>query len=421
MKVLVLNSGSSSIKYQLFRVEDWQSIASGLVGRIGEPEGEIRLHWYDAEGTQCSRQESLPIPTHAQGLDHLIRALRDSGVLVEMTELAAIGHRVVHGGARFKQPALIDDAVIAAIHEFIPLAPLHNPGHLAGIAAARLHFPGVPGVAVFDTAFHQTMPPAAYRYAIPEWLYTEHHIRRYGFHGTSHHYIAKRAASWLGRPLDQCNLITLHLGNGASAAAIRAGQCIDTSMGLTPLEGLVMGTRSGDLDPAIVIYLCQHLGLDAEGLDQLLNRQSGLLGLCGVNDMREIEQRAAAGDERAELAIAITTHRLKKYIGAYYAELGRVDALVFTGGIGENDAEIRRRACAGLERLGIRLDPALNASCAAGGECCISYPEGEVRVLVIPTNEELEIAQQALQTVTGRADPLAPVETPGHRTEMGPT
>jgi acetate kinase len=399
MKVLVLNSGSSSIKYQLFRVEDWQAPASGLVARIGEPEGEIKLNWLDADEASHSSQESLPIASHAQGIDHIIRSLRDSGVLVDVAELAAIGHRVVHGGVRFKQPALIDDSVIEAIREVVPLAPLHNPGHLAGIEAARAHFPGVPAVAVFDTAFHQTMPPSAYRYAIPEALYTEHRIRRYGFHGTSHHYVAKRAAELLGKPLDQCNLITLHLGNGASATAIRAGQCVDTSMGLTPLEGLVMGTRSGDIDPAVVIYLCKHLGLDADGLDRLLNRQSGLLGLCGVNDMREIDQLAAAGDERAELAIAITTHRLKKYIGAYYAELGRVDAVVFTGGIGENAAEIRRRACEGLERLGIRLDSELNEARALRGERCISAPEGEVQVLVVPTNEELEIAQQALRTV----------------------
>ncbi len=232
---------------------------------------------------------------------------------------------------------------LTAIREVVPLAPLHNPGHLAGIEVARALFPSVPSVVVFDTAFHQTMPPTAYRYAIPEFLYTEHRIRRYGFHGTSHYYVAKRAAAMLGKPLDQCNLITLHLGNGASASAIRAGQCVDTSMGLTPLEGLVMGTRSGDIDPAVLIYLCKNLGFDADALDRLFNRQSGLVGLCGVNDMREIDQLAAAGDERAELAIGVTTHRLKKYIGAYYAELGRVDAVVFTGGIGENSAEIRQR------------------------------------------------------------------------------
>ena len=401
MKVLVLNSGSSSIKYQLFRGDDWVAIAFGLVARIGETEGELKLNWLDGDGNPQSRQETPAIPTHQEGIDHIVAGLRASGALADVAELAAIGHRVVHGGPNFKHPVIVDDAVEAEIRGVVPLAPLHNPGHLAGIAVARRLFPSVPSVAVFDTAFHQTMPPAAYRYAIPEFLYTEHRIRRYGFHGTSHGYVASRAARVLGKPLEQCNLITLHLGNGASAAAIRGGQCIDTSMGLTPLEGLVMGTRCGDIDPAVLIYLGKNLGLDAEAQDQLLNRQSGLLGICGVNDMREIEQLAADGSARAELAIGITAHRLKKYIGAYYAELGRVDAIVFTGGIGENSVGIRQRACTGLERLGIVLDEEANASREARGERCISVADGEVRVLVIPTNEELEIARQALAAVGG--------------------
>ncbi len=398
MKILVLNSGSSSIKYQLFRCADWQSIASGLVARIGEAEGELKLHWLDANGQPQARQASLPIPTHEDGIDQILRSLCASGALTDVSELAAIGHRVVHGGATFAQPMIVDDDVEAEIQKVVPLAPLHNPGHLAGIAVARRLFPSVPSVVVFDTAFHQTMPPTAYRYAIPEFLYAEHRIRRYGFHGTSHHYVAKRAAVMLGQPLEQCNLITLHLGNGASASAIRAGQCIDTSMGLTPLEGLVMGTRCGDIDPAVPIYLLKNLGLDADGVDQLLNRQSGLLGICGVNDMREIDRLAADGNEPAELAIGITTHRLKKYIGAYYAELGRVDAIVFTGGIGENSAVIRQRSCAGLARLGIELDADANAERIAG-ERCLSVSGTEVSILVIPTNEELEIARQALATV----------------------
>ncbi|MCX7829420.1 MAG: acetate/propionate family kinase, partial [Thermanaerothrix sp.] len=277
MKILVLNSGSSSIKYQLFAVDDWSVLAGGIVGRIGEPQGEFRFHWADAKGLTRTLYAEDPIPSHQEGLDRLIQSLRAQGVIAEVKEIAAIGHRVVHGGAHFSVPARIDEEVIAAIASCVPLAPLHNPGHLAGIAAARAAFPGVPQVAVFDTAFHQTMPPASYRYAIPEWLYTEHGIRRYGFHGTSHQYVAKRAASLLGKPLARCNLITLHLGNGASAAAIQAGRCIDTSMGLTPLEGLVMGTRGGDLDPGVIIYLARHLGLDIEAIDQLLNRQSGLL------------------------------------------------------------------------------------------------------------------------------------------------
>ncbi len=400
MKVLVLNSGSSSIKYQLFRSADWTAIAYGLVARIGESESELRLNWLDGAGEPQSSRSSLPIPTHRHGIDQIVASLRESGALADVAELAAIGHRVVHGGEHFKHPTIVDDSVTTAIRDTIPLAPLHNPDNLIGIEVTRTLFPGVPSVAVFDTAFHQTMPPAAYRYALPESLYSEHRIRRYGFHGTSHYYVAKRAAVFLGKPLQDCNLITLHLGNGASAAAIHAGRCVDTSMGLTPLEGLVMGTRCGDIDPAVLIYLSRNLGLDAEALDRLLNRQSGLLGICGVNDMREINRLAQEGHADAELAIGITAHRLKKYIGAYYAELGRVDAVVFTGGIGENAADIRRRACAGLERLGIVLDKAANEASEARGERCISPPEGEVQVLVIPTNEELEIAQQALAAVT---------------------
>jgi acetate kinase len=398
MKVLVLNSGSSSVKYQLFRTQDWVSIANGLVARIGESKGELKHKWLAADGTEQASQETQAIPTHAEGIDHILATLRASGALADVAELAAIGHRVVHGGARFSAPVVIDAAVVEAIRELIPLAPLHNPGHLSGIEVALRVFPSVPSVAVFDTAFHQTMAPSAYRYAIPDSLYREHHIRRYGFHGTSHYYVAKRAAAMLGRPLADCNLITLHLGNGASATAIQGGRCVDTSMGLTPLEGLVMGTRSGDIDPAVLIYLCKNLGLDTDQADRLLNRESGLLGLCGVNDMREIDRLAAAGDARAELAIGVMVHRLKKYIGAYYAELGEVHAIVFTGGIGENAANIRDLACQGLERLGIRIDDALNRA-AARGERRVSAADGEVKVLVIPTNEELEIAQQALAAV----------------------
>ncbi|MBK1721503.1 acetate/propionate family kinase [Thiocystis violacea] len=399
MKVLVLNSGSSSIKYQLFRSEDWVSIANGLVARIGEPEGELRHAWLAADGKEASSRESCPIPTHAEGIDNIVACLRDTGSLADVSELAAIGHRVVHGGSHFKEPVIVDDAVVEAIRDVIPLAPLHNPGHLSGIEVARRLFPRVPSVVVFDTAFHQTMAPTAYRYAIPEYLYTEHRIRRYGFHGTSHYYVAKRAAAVLGKPLNTCNLISLHLGNGASATAIRVGKCIDTSMGLTPLEGLVMGTRCGDIDPAVLIYLSKNLGLSTEQIDRLLNRESGLLGMCGVNDMREIDRLAAQGHERAELAIGVTVHRLKKYIGAYYAELGKVDAVVFTGGIGENSAKIRALACQGLDRLGIIMDDEANSATDSRGERCVSAPEGAVKVLVIPTNEELEIAQQAMTAV----------------------
>ncbi|MCF1183368.1 acetate kinase [Marichromatium gracile] len=399
MKVLVLNSGSSSIKYQLFRSEDWTAIASGMVARIGETEGEMRLEWLDADGVMQRDQNDLAVPSHQEGIDFIVETLQSHGVLGDVSELSAIGHRVVHGGPHFKHPVIVDADVLAELHEVIPLAPLHNPGHLAGIEVARKHFPSVPSVVVFDTAFHQTMPPTAYRYAIPEYLYTEHRIRRYGFHGTSHHYVAKRAAELLGKPLEQCNLITMHLGNGASASAIRNGRCVDTSMGLTPLEGLMMGTRCGDMDPAVPIYLSKHLGLNAEAIDHMLNRQSGLLGICGVNDMREVVRLAERGNERAELALGMMTHRLKKYIGAYYAELGAVDAIVFTGGIGENSTEVRAGACAGLEALGIELDAAANAGRADEAGLRISTAESRVQLWVIPTNEELEIAQQTLATV----------------------
>ncbi|NCC30084.1 MAG: acetate kinase, partial [Gammaproteobacteria bacterium] len=372
------------------------ALASGSVSRIGEPEGEIKEEWLDASGIRQSGRARVSIPTHQDGIDRIVKALHETRVLGDVSELAVIGHRVVHGGEHFKRPTIVDDAVVDAIRDVMPLAPLHNPAHLVGIEVARRLFPTVPSVAVFDTAYHQTMPRTSYRYAIPEWLYREHRIRRYGFHGTSHYYVAKRAAAMLGRPLQSCNLITLHLGNGSSATAIHDGKSVDTSMGLTPLEGLVMGTRCGDIDPAIHFFLAKNLGLEIDAIEDLLNRRSGLLGISGVNDMREIDRMAEEGNDGAELAIGITSHRIKKYIGAYYAELGRVDAVVFTGGIGENDAEIRCRACEGLENLGIKMDDSANFALEERGERCISTPESAVQVLVIPTNEELEIAQQAL-------------------------
>jgi acetate kinase len=399
MKVLVLNSGSSSIKFQLFEDTTWGAIASGAVSRIGEDEGEVSYRWTDPQGQQHSGGEGMAISNHRDGIERIVAGLQASGVLADLSELAAIGHRVVHGGERFHRPTVVDDAVAETIRDMIPLAPLHNPANLDGIEVARKLFPGVPSVAVFDTAFHQTMPSTAYRYAIPEFLYREHRVRRYGFHGTSHHYVAERAASLLDRPFGRCNLITLHLGNGASATAIRGGQSVDTSMGMTPLEGLVMGSRCGDLDPAIHFYLSHNLGLTVQDLDDLLNRQSGLLGICGVNDMREIHRLAGEGNERAELAIGITALRIRKYIGAYYAELGRVDAIVFTGGIGENDPEIRRRACSGLDTMGIVLDERANLS-RERGERTISAADSLVKVMVIPTNEELAIARQALAAVS---------------------
>lgn len=400
MKVLVLNSGSSSIKYQLFQSAGWQVLAAGAVNRIGEPRGDFQGRWLDEAGQEQGFDLALRIAHHGEGLGLIVARLRESGVLTDLGELVAIGHRVVHGGEAFQRPTRVDEGVIAVIRDMIPLAPLHNPANLEGIEVAMRLFPGVPQVAVFDTAFHQTMPPAAYRYALPENLYRQHRVRRYGFHGSSHAYVSRRAAALLGQAPRDCHCITLHLGNGASAAAVRGGESIDTSMGLTPLEGLVMGTRCGDLDPAIPFYLAKNLGMDNQALDDLLNRRSGLLGLCGVNDMREIHRRIAQGDPTAALALDVFCHRLRKYLGAYWIELGRLDALVFTGGIGENDAVVRARTCAGLEGMGILLDEVANQA-GGEGERRVSRLESPVAVLVIPTNEELEIARQTLEAVGG--------------------
>ena len=398
MKVLVINSGSSSIKYRLFDMPRGAVLASGAVERIDEAEG---LHRYRVAGRDGAMVESVDrqcIPDHREGLELILNALRTSGVLPDPGGLFAIGHRVVHGGELFRQPTRVDDAVLEKILEMIPLAPLHNPANLMGIEVAMQHAPDIPQVAVFDTAFHQSLPPHAFHYAIPYRLYTEQRIRRYGFHGTSHHYVAKQAATCLGRPLASLNLITLHLGNGASAAAIQQGRSVDTSMGMTPLEGLVMGTRCGDLDPAIQFYLNRATGIGCEELESVLNNESGLKGICGATDMREVQRLAAAGDERAELARTLYCHRLKKYIGAYFAVLGQVDAIVFTGGIGENDAWIRAQSCAGLAAMGIAVDSDRNA--ARGPGAFRIHKEGSaVSVWVIPTDEEYEIAVQTVACI----------------------
>ncbi|MBT3222215.1 MAG: acetate kinase, partial [Proteobacteria bacterium] len=313
----------------------------------------------------------------------------------------AVGHRVVHGGETFCAPTAINDEVVAAIRENVPLAPLHNPANLLGIEVAQEIFPHAPQVAVFDTAFHQTMPEHAYRYALPKSLYQNSRVRRYGFHGTSHLYVAREAARFMGRAPDEVNLITLHLGNGASVAAIQAGKSIDTSMGLTPLEGLIMGTRCGDLDPAIPFYLATHDKMPIADIDRLLNKSSGLKGICGSNDLRDILARRDDGDGEAELAFKMYAYRIKKYIGAYYAALGRVDALVFTAGVGENSADVRDEACSGLEAMGIVIDGDRNSRTGSG----IREVQGEdarVRILVVPTDEEREIAQEALEVLPGR-------------------
>ena len=392
--VLVLNSGSSSVKYKLFDMEDESVSASGLVERIGEAEGTAHHRVRSEEGIRAlDLRQSFT--DHRQAFEHLFSVLGNPG-------LSAIGHRVVHGGERFQRPVLIDDEVVEAIRANIPLAPLHNPPNLLGIEIARELYSGIPQVAVFDTAFHQTLPEVAWRYAVPQGWYEKYRIRRYGFHGTSHAYVAREVSRCLGRSLETLNLITLHLGNGASITAIREGRSIDTSMGMTPLEGLMMGTRSGDLDPSIIFYLQRVWGMDGRQLEHVLNHESGLKGICGSNDMRAIHAAAEGGDSRARLAIDMFCYRLRKYIGAYLAVLGKVDALVFTGGIGENDARIRARVCDGLAFLGIRLDPDANAQVGPAGRP-IHARGSEIAVYVIPTDEELEIARQTLSKARGGA------------------
>ncbi|WP_405794608.1 acetate kinase [Streptomyces sp. NBC_01506] len=393
-RVLVLNSGSSSVKYQLLDMRDGTRLAAGLVERIGE--SASRLVHTPSSGEARERTER--IADHERALKAVAEELALDGTGIDSPELAAIGHRVVHGGLRFSAPTVIDDAVLAEIERLVPVAPLHNPANIIGIRTARALRPDLPQVAVFDTAFHTTMPEHAARYAIDVATADAYRIRRYGFHGTSHAYVSRRAAELLGRPPEELNLIVLHLGNGASASAVAGGRCVDTSMGLTPLEGLVMGTRSGDIDPAVVFHLERVAGMDTDRIDELLNKKSGLTGLCGDNDMREIRRRVDAGDAAATLAFDIYIHRLKKYIGAYYAVLGRVDAVVFTAGVGENAAPVRAAAIAGLGELGLVVDAELNA--VRSGEPRLVSPEhARVAVAVVPTDEEMEIARQTFALV----------------------
>ncbi len=371
--VFVVNSGSSSIKYQVVDLETSEAVISGLIERIGEP--------------------GSPVADHTAGMLIVLDKLGNLG-----ESIIAVGHRVVHGGSEFDGPALITDDVVRSIEALSQLAPLHNPANLLGIHAARLALPDVPHVAVFDTAFHQTMSADAYTYAIPTDLAEEYKVRRYGFHGTSHKYVSEQAAALLGKPLADVRTIVLHLGNGASATAVYGGKSVDTSMGLTPLQGLVMGTRSGDIDPAVLVHLSRTAGLSVDELDVLLNRKSGLLGLTGMGDMRDVQEAASAGDERAELALQVWAHRIRHYIGAYFAQLGGLDALVFTAGVGENSPLLRGRATAGLEHMGILVDDDRNHEKSRVAR--VISPEGApVTVMVIPTNEELEIARQVASVV----------------------
>ena len=391
--VLVVNCGSSSIKYQLVDADSERPLAKGLVERIGE---QTSLLHHTVAGSDAQVQREQPLADHEAGLRAVLAAFAEVGPSLADAGLAAVGHRVVHGGDRFADPALVDDDVVATIRALVPLAPLHNPANLEGIEVARRVFPDVAQVAVFDTAFHQTLPPAAYTYAIDREVAREHGIRRYGFHGTSHAFVSREAGRRLAR--DDVALVVLHLGNGASASAVLDRRCVDTSMGLTPLEGLVMGTRSGDIDPAVVFHLGRVAGLDVDEIDDLLNKRSGMLGLAGANDLREVWRLADAGDSDARLALEVYAYRIRKYIGAYAAAMGRLDAIVFTAGVGENDDRLRALVLDGLAGLGVVLDHERNADPAAHGGV-ITAPGSRVAALVIPTNEELEIARAALSMV----------------------
>jgi acetate kinase len=396
-QVLVLNSGSSSVKFALLDPESGQRRVDGEAERVGAPDASLQVRRYPADAVT----EPLPGGDYRAVIARILDLLDDAG-----HEAAGAGHRVVHGGERFTASVLVDDEVIEAIRSFSPLAPLHNPANLAGIEAVRAIRPGLPQVAVFDTAFHQTMPPRAFRYAVPEDWYTTYLVRRYGFHGTSHRYVSGQAAVLLDRPPGQLRLVTAHLGNGCSAAAVRDGVSVDTTMGLTPLEGLVMGTRSGDIDPGVFGYLAGRTGLTAAELTDVLNTQSGLLGLSGAsNDMRAIQTAAAAGDERAQLALEVFVHRLAKAIAGLVTSLDRLDALVFTGGIGENSVVVRHLVLARLGFLGLTEDPGANARHGQGTRGRISTP-GPVQAMVVPTDEELMIARDTARLIAG--DPQKP-------------
>lgn len=409
-QVLVLNTGSSSVKFEVFEVDSagdrgdlagadagaLTPVAGGKVEGIGEPSGGFDLEVAgDADGGVA---DEAVVADHEAALAMVVDGLRDRGLL---DDLVAVGHRVVHGGEAFTSPTVIDDEVVCVLDDLAPLAPLHNPPALVGIRVARDLAGDVPHVAVFDTAFHTTMAPEAFRYAVPGAWYHDHGVRRFGFHGTSHRYVSEQAAATLGRPADDCRVITLHLGNGASAAAVDGGRVVDTSMGLSPLEGLVMGTRPGDLDPGVVFHMVRA-GMSIDEVEQALNHESGLEGLAGDNDVRRLRAAAADGDDDARLALEVMAKRIRGYVGAYLAHLGGLDALVFTAGIGENEPAVRAMVVEPLAHLGLVLDPDANdAADPGGGPVVVSPPGHEPAVLVIATAEELVIAQDALQVATG--------------------
>ena len=395
--VLVVNCGSSSIKYQVVDMETKDTLASGLVDRVGIP-GTVLTH--KPEGKEKTVIEK-DLPDHTAGMQLVLDTLvnPDYGVVKDLGEIKAVGHRVVHGGEAFAESVLITDDVKKVIRDCFDVAPLHNPPNLMGIEACESLMSNIPHIAVFDTAFHQTMPPENFMYALPYEMYEQYKVRRYGFHGTSHYYVTQRAAALLGKPIEQTKIITLHLGNGASVAAVDGGKVIDTSMGFTPLQGLVMGTRCGDIDPAVVFYIMEKLNMGPAEINNYLNKKSGALGLSGVsNDFRDIGDAADAGNARAQLTLKVYANRVKSYIGAYMAQLNGCDAIVFTAGLGENAIPIREQICANMEFLGIKMDTEKNK--VRGEEVDVATDDSKVRIFVIPTNEELVIAMDTYKIAT---------------------
>lgn len=394
MKILVLNCGSSSIKYALYNMDDKSVMTSGGAERVGLDGAFVKVKLPNGEKKQIMHD----IPEHTEGVKFIFSLLTDPeiGVIKDLKEIDAVGHRMVHGGEKFNKSVLLTDEVLKAFEACTDLAPLHNPANLKGVKAVSELMPGLPQVGVFDTAFHQTMPAHSYLYAIPYELYEKYGVRRYGFHGTSHRYVSQRVCEFLGvNPADK-KIITCHIGNGGSVAAVDGGKCVDTSMGLTPLEGLMMGTRSGDIDGGAITFLEKKLGLDADGMSNLLNKKSGVLGITGISsDMREIDNAIAAGNERAKLALDMYNYRIKKYVGAYAAAMGGCDIIVFTAGVGENQSEMREAVCENMEYMGVKIDKEKNKG-IRGVEAVISAPDSKVTVCVIPTDEELMIATDTM-------------------------
>lgn len=399
MKILVINAGSSSLKYQLFDMKQPRSAAGGVIERIGEGAGSW-THVISAGDQEEKIVQELDVSDHRAAMLLAVGMITDpeKGVISDAAQIDAVGHRVVQGGEAFNSAVRVDEAVKQTIRDNSPLAPLHTPPNLTGIEVSEELLPGIPNIVVFDTVFHQTMPPRAFLYALPYEFYSKHRVRRYGFHGTSHKYVAAETARLMKKPADKLNMITVHLGNGCSISAVQKGKCIDTSMGMTPLAGVMMGTRSGDIDPAVIGYLLEHTAMDIRELEAVLNKQSGLKGICGLNDFRDIHEAAGQGDEKAALAVDMFCYQVKKNIGAYVAALGILDALVFTAGIGENDSVVRARICENLSGLGIKIDRHKNNACQ---EKPFSLHAGEsrVQVWVVPTNEELQIAKEVLEII----------------------